>query len=401
MATFGFERRARVSAGFLLLLAGACGSDDKDEEPSADEAARAEVVAQYAAVVLANYEDVVETASALETAVSAFVKAPSEATHEAAKLAWLDAREPYGQCEVFRFYEGPIDSPVNDFEGLINGWPLGESHIDSVADDEEAGIINKKDTFPELTKELLIAQNGCCGADEISETNIATGYHAIEFLLWGQDLSLESSGTRPYTDFVVGEGATLPNGDRRGKYLALAAELLVEQLTAVRDAWRGGEGSYRAEFVAQEPDEALQKMLKGMTKLAGFELSGERMLAAWNSEDQENEHSCFSDNTHRDIFLNAKGVENAYRGAYGTVQGPSVEDLVKAADATLAADIDAHFAAAFASIDTIPEPFDAALKNAEGRAAIKASADKLDALHKKLLEITPLLGLSVLPDEDE
>ena len=47
----------------------------------------------------------------------------------------------------------------------------------------------------------------------------------------------------------------------------------------------------------------------------GFgELAGERMNIALLTNSQEDEHSCFSDNTHRDIFLNAEGIQNAFEG---------------------------------------------------------------------------------------
>ena len=60
-----------------------------------------------------------------------------------------------------------------------------------------------------------------------------------------------------------------------------------------------------------------------------------------NSQDQEDEQSCFSDNTYRDAVLNALGIENVWLGcyqrAYGSMlQGSSPRDLVAAKDAMLA-----------------------------------------------------------------
>ena len=60
--------------------------------------------------------------------------------------------------------------------------------------------------FPEITAEALTAAN-----EEGGETNISTGWHAIEFLLWGQDLSATGPGARPATDYT-----TAPNAERRG-----------------------------------------------------------------------------------------------------------------------------------------------------------------------------------------
>ena len=64
------------------------------------------------------------------------------------------------------------------------------------------------------------------------ESNVATGYHAIEFLLWGQDLNGhgDGAGNRPASDFATGAACTGGNCDRRGAYLRAATELLVSHL---------------------------------------------------------------------------------------------------------------------------------------------------------------------------
>ena len=65
-----------------------------------------------------------------------------------------------------------------------------------------------------------------------SEANVASGYHAIEFLLWGQDLNGTNAGAgeRPYTDYVVGEGCSNGNCARRAEYLQAASSLLIQDL---------------------------------------------------------------------------------------------------------------------------------------------------------------------------
>ena len=180
--------------------------------PSALEEARARpVIERYAALTYENYSDVVTQAKALRDAVRAFTDAPSQARLEAARKAWLASRDSYGQSEAFRFFGGPIDDEDTGPEGQINAWPLDEAYIDGVKDNPSAGLIN---TSESLTTDLLVSAN-----ERDSETNIATGYHAIEFLLWGQDLSETGPGNRPYTDFL--DNGTAPNGARRRQYLLL------------------------------------------------------------------------------------------------------------------------------------------------------------------------------------
>lgn len=220
---------------------------------------------------------------------------------------------------MFRFYDGPIDDPDDGPEGQINAWPLDEAYIDYVEDDPAAGIVNDTEGVPEITTEVLVEANEAGG-----ETNISTGWHAIEFLLWGQDLSEEGPGERPVTDYTTAE-----NADRRGTYLTLLAQLLVDDLTSVRDQWDTEGGEYRETFLA-DPGVALSNILRGMGALSAGELAGERMAVPYETKDDEDEHSCFSDNTLSDIVANARGIELAYTAEYDGVDGTSLSDVVAA-----------------------------------------------------------------------
>lgn len=275
-------------------------------------AARA-VLDNYATLVSATYADSVASARALKTAIDAFVAAPSAAGLEAARTAWLEAREWYGQTEAFRFYGGPIDGEDGP-EGLLNAWPLDEAYIDYVEGNAAAGIIN--DPKQQISAERLAQLNERGG-----EENVATGWHAIEFLLWGQDRSDSGPGARSYTDFVDGQAA---NAERRRLYLSTVAAMLVEHLDGVAKAWTPGEKNYRARFVASG-EQGIQRMLTGLGTLSRGELAGERMEVAMDTQDQEDEHSCFSDNTHRDIVGNARGIQNVWEGRYLARDGKRIE----------------------------------------------------------------------------
>lgn len=294
-----------------------------------------QIKATYADMAFAVYEDSYNKAVELQTAIHAFVNTPSQAGFDAAKQAWLDAREPYGQSEIFRFVEGPIDNSADGPEGLINAWPMDEAYVDYVDGSPNAGIINDPTTYPTIDEITLVTANENGG-----EENISVGYHAIEFLLWGQDTSATSAGNRQYTDYVTGSGGTATNQDRRGQYLTLCADLLVTALEQVKDAWDpANSGNYRATWLGMDNSTALRKIINSIRVMAGTELSGERIYTAYDNMDQEDEHSCFSDNTHRDIILNAEGISNLYRGTYTRVSGTVVsgyglEDLVNEVSST-------------------------------------------------------------------
>ena len=353
----------------------------------------AAVAQQYAALVHANYEDVLGTAKALQSAVDAFLVAPSAATQDAAKKAWLAAREAYGQTEAFRFYGGPIDSD-NGPEGRMNAWPMDESFVDSVKGKPNAGLVNNPKF--KITAKSLMAQNERGG-----EENIATGWHAIEFFLWGQDLSETGPGARSFEDFVDGKA---PNADRRRLYMKTAMDLLVSDAESLVKAWAPGvKNNYRAKF-EKGGKESVRKMLVGLGSLSRGELAGERLEVALNSQDQEDEHSCFSDNTHRDAVTNAKGIQNVWLGSYqrvdgSEVSGPSLKDLVAVTDAALADKTSKQIAESVAAAEGIQAPFDREIlgdKNAPGRQRIQKTIASLTQQSKDLVAAASAVGIKKL-----
>lgn len=351
----------------------------------------ASVVSQYATLVHANYEDTLSGAQKLQQAVKAFTAAPSQATLATARKAWLDAREAYGQTEAFRFYGGPIDDD-NGPEGQLNAWPMDESYVDYIDGKKTAGIVNNRKQA--ITKKGLASLN-----EKGGEENVATGWHAIEFMLWGQDLSETGPGNRSFEDFVDGKA---PNADRRRQYLNVVSELLIDDLNKLVKAWApGAKNKYRAEF-EKGGNESLRKMFVAMGSLSRGELAGERLEVALSSQDQEDEHSCFSDNTHRDAVTNAKGIENVWLGRYvradgSTLQGPGLRDLVAAKDAALAQKTTQQIRTSVQAAEAIPAPFDRAIVvGSAGRPKIEATIASLTAQSNDIVAAATAVGIAKL-----
>lgn len=360
----------RVAAGGLLLsslwIAG-CG-DEVPTAPSApyDEAQARQVVSHYGELALAAYSDALSEARDLQAAIDALLAAPGDQTLTAAREAWRAARVPYMQTEVFRFGNRVVD----EWEGQVNAWPLDEGLIDYVDDQYQAVMGNPgaraniiasesltigEETLDlsDLNSELLASLNELGG----SEVNVATGYHAIEFLLWGQDQNGTGAGAgqRPASDFVVGDGATGGHNARRRAYLQAVTQLLVADLEFMVAQWQPGADNYRAELEADAVKNGLRKMLFGMGSLSLGELAGERMKVALAAHSPEDEHDCFSDNTHFSHFYNGKGIRNVYLGEYRrvngeTLSGPSLSDLVAAQDAQVDSQLQQELAASEAAL---------------------------------------------------
>lgn len=368
------------------------------EDPDLADARMAGEVAQTCfRIIHANYEDCVSSARELEKSVRTFSAKPSAEALENAKRTWVEARRVYGPSEAYRFCGGPIDSEGGP-EELLNAWPIDEAVIDRVPGSTVVSIIENTKQFPRLDPETLIPLNMKEG-----EKNITCGWHAVEFLLWGQDTSAEGPGQRPFTDFT-----TAPHAARRAEFLGAATRQITLHLQPLVTAWQPGvKDNYRAASEALEPDDALRTVVRGMIMLAGFELASERIGVPCETRLQEEEHSCFSDTTNGDILGNIQGLVNLWEGKYtrpdgSVVQGPSLKQLTASRDMDYANEISKLFDDVNAAAALLPPRFDQAIleePDGLGQKALRNLAAKLDALSQTLKRFAARMGRPYTPAE--
>ncbi len=348
-ATAGDSARYLALGGVCVALIGACGQASPAKPDPA-----AQVVRQYAVNLDANYKDALTQIGALKSAVDAFVGTPSADGLAACQQAWLSAHQWFGQSEYSRFYGGPIDQA----QGGMNEWPIDEAFIDYTVGNPQEGIINDLTTYPLITQQVLASADEKGGLE-----NLSTGFHAIEFLLWGQRADqTQGPGTRPYTDYV--DGGTSANQDRRRTYLQVVTSMLLDDMRGLEAEWDlTSKTSYGSQLLAGSPEDGLTKMYRGFSQMAISELFYERMYDPIVSQDQKDEESCFSESTLGDLIANALGDEDVYLGRYqtllgSTLQGPSISDLVRAKSPAQDAQVRQQLAAVRAAIEAIPPPFD-------------------------------------------
>ena len=406
---------------FALLMT-LCGMDGV---LASDDASRskAEVIQTYVHIAEATYADALSSARELQTAVNTLIKQPTPENLQSARSAWLAARVPYQQTEVFRFGNQIVD----DWEGKVNAWPLDEGMIDYVARDygatkEENELyaanvianpelkvggkrINAKVINESLLQDKLHEAGGV-------EANVATGYHAIEFLLWGQDLNGTGvgAGARPFSDY---DTANCTNGhcQRRAQYLRAATDLLVNDLQWMTAQW-GENGEARKTLFTASPDAGLIALFTGMGSLSYGELAGERMKLGLLLNDPEEEHDCFSDNTHNSHFYNALGILNVYLGRYkrrdgSIIAGPSVSGLVKAKDVTTDTRMQAALSKTMRAMTQMKqraeagEAYDQMIGegNTTGNAVIQSAIDALIAQTREIKRAVSILQLKAVQFE--
>jgi putative iron-regulated protein len=382
-----------------------------------------DVLKNYADIAQAGYEDSLETAKTMQLAIDAFVENPTEPNLRAARAAWIAARPSYMQTEAYRF-GNPI---VDDWEGKVNAWPLDEGLIDYVAEvygDESpenelyvADVIKnvslslggKKIDTSKITKELLADTLQEAGG---VEANVATGYHAVEFLLWGQDLNgtEAGSGERPATDYDL-NNCSNGNCERRAEYLSTVTQLLIDDLAWMADQWKEG-GDARKAVMDAGDEGGLTVIMTGLGSLSYGELAGERIKLGLMVHDPEEEHDCFSDNTHAAHFFDALGMHNVYTGRYrradgSVVSGPSVSDLVKAKDPKVDAEVVAALDGTMEAMNTLYlraltiENYDQMIGegNEEGNKVVQDVVDALLVQTKAIERAVSVLDLKAIEFE--
>ncbi|MEM8657659.1 MAG: imelysin family protein [Pseudomonadota bacterium] len=384
---------------------------------------KADVLTNYADIAAAKYEDSLITAQRLQAAVNALVAEPSAEALQAARAAWIAARVPYQQTEVYRFGNAIVD----DWEGKVNAWPLDEGLIDYVdasyggpSDENELAALNvvASPSFSLSGAEIDAAQitpallsDTLHEADGV-EANVATGYHAVEFLLWGQDLNGHGSGAgdRPWSDYAAGDDCTNGNCDRRAEYLKAATDLLVSDLEWMAAQWTT-EGEARATLMANE-DAGLAAILTGMGSLSYGEQAGERMRLGLMLNDPEEEHDCFSDNTHNSHFYDGMGIQNVYLGEYvrvdgSLVSGASLSDMVAAVDADLDTEMSVKLSTTMMALGRIKTAAEAGFAydqmlergNAAGEALIMGGVEGLIDQTRSIERVVTALGLDQIAFE--
>ncbi|QRM53968.1 imelysin family protein [Sinorhizobium sp. BG8] len=400
------------AAAFALLAA----TSALAVQPAAAATDAAAVVKHYSDIAYAKFSDSLATAKELDAAIDALIATPTDETLKAARAAWIKARVPYQQTEAYRFGNAIVD----EWEGKVNAWPLDEGLIDYVdasygtESDENALFVANVIANPsikidgkdvdasKITPELL---SGSLQEAAGVEANVATGYHAIEFLLWGQDLNGTGpgAGNRPATDYDT-KNCTGGNCDRRAAYLKAASSLLVTDLEEMVAAW-APEGE-ATNTVNADPKAGLSAMLTGMGSLSYGELAGERMKLGLLLHDPEEEHDCFSDNTYNSHLNDALGIQTVYTGEYtrtdGTKMiGPSLSELLAAKDGALDTEMKTKLATTVTAMEAMAkraettEAYDQMIGegNAAGNAVVQAAIDGLVDQTKTIERVIAALDL--------
>lgn len=420
--------------GIWLLPAPTPSDIDSDVAPKADTTRNTHrtILNGYRSLASHSYEAAYHSADRLRKATLAFLAEPSKTGLDNLRQTWRTARIDYSQTEVFRFGNWIVD----DWEGQVNAWPVDEGLLDYVSTAYQASSTNPLYRHNLVANANIVVGGIPIKADSLAwpqlkfihggsehESNVLLGYHAIEFMLWGQDLNLTTpgAGQRPWTDYATDSACTsgpqaapVEHCQRRRQLLQTMVEHLYQSLGSMTLSWAGsGPASYGQYLVNGDPQNGLRRMLFGMIRLAGDELSGERMQVALISGAPEEEQDCFSDDTHQSVYYNAIGIKNIYYGQYRNARyrggfdyqaETSMAQLAQQTDAALAANIDQAFIDVEQSLLVIKqrgeagETFDLLIRpnNAQGHQWLQQAITQLQHLSQLLEQLGAAIGLQKL-----
>lgn len=374
----------------------------QEEDPYAQAVERA--MGNYADMAWESHFDAGGDADGLSEAITAFTENPGPQSFNFIQVQWGVARESWGFTEAFNIPEGPME----ESHRYINASNIDRSYVDFVSSDLSAGLVNDVDAYPNLTKMLLVDLHQIDGPAKVT-----TGFHAIEFLLWGEDFDEESDGKRRWTDFLDDGNGTAQNQDRRMAFLTFASELLIEDIKGVRDEWKPDEGEYRSQFLGMDQNEQVRLALTGMYRL-GEDMENRRLEMPLMQMDIHADDSPFSDLSNDDLYYGAHALQGIYRGRYDAdliddqtpEDGPGLHDLVRSKSGMLDERFRGELSELVTAMDVLRQgdPLELAVL-AEIGSAERTTADdavtKLRQVNMTLLEIATLFGLSLEDGTDD
>lgn len=326
---------------------------------------KSKVISEFTSkVVIPNYEQFADNATALNQAIETFATAPSEESLKAARNAWTAIRVSWEQTETFAF--GPAGSLGLD--GAMDSWPVNQTDIDQI-------LASSDPITPESVAQLQDTERGM---------------HAIEYLLFGTEAN------KALGDF----------SDREKQFLqALTQDLNTSAITML-DSWKTGvEGqpAYQTVFAkAGEADNAVypttaaaaQELVTGIIDSL-TEVGEEKLEAPFKAQNTEGLESRFSAQTINDLKSNLQSAANGYLGEFpsaNTQAETSVSTYIAELNPALDEKVKDQFEAADSALNAVPTPLEKSLTDPAAAADIEGAIAAILAVKNTLEnEVVPLI----------
>ncbi len=280
----------------LLVLFSACRKD----QTSSDTLELSMLATSYEHMVRDNFNNFKNHHNNLYQKVQQFGSTLVSTHLTNSRENWKVAYDAYHQLGPFRFHsESTLTPLMSDAELQLSLYVTNPAYIDVTSQDATSGIIPDEATYPQILTQVLTDAHLAGGPE-----NVSLGFHALEFILWGEDNSASGPGNRLVSDF----GGTSTN-NRRKEYLVTVNYLNNAYVNAT-DA-----EAYINAFKKLTYKEQLQTMLSGVYRFVKDDLAGKSIKTPYDMMDQQFEESPYSDNSLNDLKSKLNSTRNFLTGS--------------------------------------------------------------------------------------
>lgn len=345
---------------FSLIFLAACSP--KNESTTNEELNKVQIdssafAAQVGIVAYTSLSDASQTAQTLDSQLASFMYHPNPMSQAEIQQAWRLAYNSFLHSLIFSYL--PIQDPpewqsqrigYRHLLGQLDSWPIEGGYIDYIQGYPFSGIVN--DLTLEIDEDSIRSQHGFT-----DPTNASLGYHALEFMLWG------NSGKRSAHDFFPQENTApipvndaeitaepladsssnlldgsssdnaliqvevpeikLQNHNRRRQYTQLLIELLQKDLHRIQRRWEPSSGYYAQLLQQSDSGNTLRSALIAAQGLISNEILHKRFQLI-SSE--------FSQTSIDDISALLSGIERWFMPAEEDLQEASLLFLLQQTD---------------------------------------------------------------------
>jgi putative iron-regulated protein len=337
-----------------LIFLAACTPKQPDELPKKGTSVNIDASAFAAQVDIVAYTSLSKaslSAQVMDSKLASFMYHPNPMSQEEVKQAWRQSYDDFLYSLVFSYL--PIQDPpdwhtqkiaYNDLLLQLDSGDIEGGYIDYIPGYPFSGIVN--DLTLAIDEDSIRSQHGFTDL-----TNASLGYHAIEFMFWGQEGKRsahdffpqentapvpmnetdESAHNHEVKDTLDDEGSFhIPqNHNRRRQYTKLLSDLLQKDLHRIQRRWEPSTGYYAQLLQQSNTDNTLQAALIAGQRLISEELLQKRFQLT-SSE--------FSNGSQQDLLALLTGLELWYFPKDEDQQEASLGFLMQQADAKIAED---------------------------------------------------------------
>ncbi len=359
----GSMHRSLVVCSVVLAAAvsvAACGSTDGEDEPR-----RAALKDLAAHVIVPNYRDLSVAAARMAARAAEFEATPNEASLDALREAWRNARALWKRSQAFEF--GPAEELRTGAK--IDWVPTRESRVESA-----------------------IAADGVLDNAYVEDLGSnQKGFLALEYLIFDP------------LDGSIRVLDVLSSGDcaRRRHFVRALCDNLSDQAFQLYDAWRPGGGDFEFELgdagrgsgTYPTIKSALDELLNQMVFLSE-DVADAQLMAAVGLEGEPDPTAIDarrSGSGRRDVLENLISIQNAFLSTYPGRARHSLGELVGLLNADTESAIRASIVQSIRLVAKIPEPLSEAVA-LDRETVLDAQKAAKEVMRRLEIDLISILG---------